>query len=226
MNNIIKEQMFLCKKHLGFFVICFVILLPFSFFFLSFTETVTESFGALGLTMTLLVMCIPVFVITKSYAERIQLYEIMAGFKPHQILLSKALVYLPITLLSLICLSVMVLAFDTSAETIHRLLMLCVICIRATLCIVFLSPILKESVFSPIFSAMLLMVYSSSELQEVAHSPISFLAFGQGVLLSLPVTEGYVIKVIVSAVVSCAIYYIIGYCTLKKKIDLEPHKFT
>ena len=226
MNNIIKEQMFFCKKHIWFFVFCFIILLPFSFFFLSFTETVTEAFGALGLTMTLLVMCIPIFVITKSYAERIQLYEIMAGFRPHQLLLGKALVYLPVTLLSLVCSSVMVLAFDTSAEIIHRLLLLCVICIRAMLCIIFLSPLLKESVVAPTFTAMLLMIYGSTDLEEVAHSPISFLAFGQSVLLKLPVTEGFVIKVIVSAVISCIIYYLIGYFTLKKKFDLEPHKLT
>ena len=118
----------------------------------------------------------------------------------------------------------MVLVFDSSTETVQRLLLLSVICIRAVLCIVFLSPLLKESVVAPTFSAMLLMIYGSSELQEVARTPVSFLAFGQSVLLKLPVTEGYVVKVIASAVIACVIYYLIGYYTLKKKIDLEPHK--
>lgn len=225
MNNIIKSQMFLCKKHIWFFVICSGILLPCSFFFLSFLS-LTETFGTLGILMVLLVICIPCFVIPKSYSERIQLYEIMAGFKPHQVLLGKALVYLPFTLLSLVFSSVMVLAFDHSAEIIHRLLLLCVICIRATLCIVFLSPLLKESTGAPATSVMLLMFYSDSNVPELAHTPLSFLAFGQGILLSLPVTESYVIKVIVSAAVSCTIYYFIGYFALKKKFNLEPHKIT
>ena len=72
---------------------------------------------------------------------------------------------------------------------------------------------------------MLLMV-NGSDTEALAHSPLSLLCFGQCTLLIRDITEGFVIKVIASAVVSCVIYYLIGYFTLKKKFDLEPHKFT
>ena len=49
-------------------------LLPYCFFFMSLSETFAESFWAFGLTMVLLVMGFPIFVILKSCAERIQMY--------------------------------------------------------------------------------------------------------------------------------------------------------
>ena len=114
---------------------------------------------------------------------------------------------------------------DRSPQTVERLLIYCILCVRATLCIVFLSPLLKIGTFAPVFSVMLLML-NGSDMEAVARSPLSLLCFGQCTLLVRDITDGFIIKVIVSAVVSCAIYYLIGYFTLQKKIDLEPHKFT
>lgn len=72
---------------------------------------------------------------------------------------------------------------------------------------------------------MLLMV-NGSDMEALARSPLSLLCFGQCTLLVRDITESFVIKVIASAVVSCVIYYLIGYFTLKKKIELEPHSIS
>ena len=151
------------------------------------------------------------------------MYEIMAGFRPHRIILGKTLVILPPLLAFLAASAIVSLINDSSQQTLERLLLYCILCVRATLCIVFLSPVLKIGTFAPVFSVMLLMV-NGSDTEALAHSPLSLLCFGQCTLLVRDITDGFVIKVIVSAVVSCAIYYLIGYFTLKKKIALEPHQ--
>ena len=150
---------------------------------------------------------------------------IIAGFRPHQIILGKTLVILPSIFAFLAAAAIVSLINDRSPQTVERLLIYCILCVRATLCIVFLSPLLKIGTFAPVFSVMLLML-NGSDMEAVARSPLSLLCFGQCTLLVRDITDGFVIKVIVSAVVSCAIYYLIGYFTLQKKIDLEPHKFT
>ena len=93
------------------------------------------------------------------------------------------------------------------------------------LCVVFLSPLFKLGSFAPLFSVMLLTI-NGSDMEALAHSSLSFLCFGQCTLLARDITDGFVIKVILSAVAACVIYYLIGYFTLKKKIALEPHQLT
>ncbi|MBQ6041538.1 MAG: hypothetical protein IJL32_12320 [Oscillospiraceae bacterium] len=184
-----------------------------------------EAFSQPGSMAMFIVMCIPGMVISYSYSERIQMYEVMAGFRPHQIILGKTLVILPPLFAFLAASAIISLINDNSPQTVERLLLYCILCVRATLCIVFLSPLLKIGTFAPLFSVMLLMV-NGSDMGALARSPLSLLCFGQCALLVRDITEGFVIRVIVSAVVSCAIYYLIGYFTLKKKINLEPHQLT
>ena len=149
--------------------------------------------------------------------------EILAGFRPHQIILGKTLVILPPLLAFLAAAAIISLIGDNSPQTVERLLLYCMLCVRATLCIIFLSPLLKIGTFAPLFSVMLLTI-NGSDMEALARSPLSLLCFGQCTLLVRDITEGFVIKVIVSAIVSCTIYYLIGYFTLKKKICLEPTK--
>ena len=73
---------------------------------------------------------------------------------------------------------------------------------------------------------MLLLIFGQSDLHAVAQSPLAVLCCGQCVSLGIEITEGFVIKIIATAIVSCIIYYLIGYFTLKMKFDLEPHKLT
>ncbi len=158
-------------------------------------------------------------------AGKTTIMKILAGFRPQQIILGKTLVILPSIFAFLAAAAIVSLINDRSPQTVERLLIYCILCVRATLCIVFLSPLLKIGTFAPVFSVMLLML-NGSDMEAVARSPLSLLCFGQCTLLVRDITDGFIIKVIVSAVVSCAIYYLIGYFTLQKKIDLEPHKFT
>lgn len=225
MNNIMRSQMFIMKQKVvsltAIFIAAVVVML--TGFLLN--PNPGDAFSQPGFFAMFIVLFIPVMVITYCYSERIQMYEIMAGFRPHQIILGKTLVILPPLLAFLAAAAIVSLINDSSPQTVERLLLYCILCVRATLCIIFLSPLLKIGTFSPLLSVMLLMV-NGSDMEALARSPLSLLCFGQCTLLVRDITESFVIKVIASAVVSCVIYYLIGYFTLKKKFDLEPHKFT
>lgn len=80
----------------------------------------------------------------------------------------------------------------------------------------------------PMFSITVLMampiyVEIDGSLEGFSHSVFSFTCFGQCGLLGGGVTYSFLAKVIISSVIACVVYYLIGYLTLKKKIDLEPH---
>ena len=222
MNNIIKSHIFIMKQKIVSLTAIFIaaVVIMVSGFLLN--PNPGEVFSQAGCMAMFIVLFIPVMVITYCYSERIQMYEIMTGFRPHQIILGKTLVILPSVLAFLAAAAIVSLISDNSPQTVGRLLLYCVLCVRATLCIAFLSPLLKTGTFSPLFSVMLLMV-NGSDMEALAHSPLSLLCFGQCTLLIHDISEDFVIKVIVSAIVSCAIYYLIGYFTLKKKFALEPH---
>ena len=226
MNNIIKSQWLLCKKRILLIVLFIVFVMLSEFFVFSTTEKTSEALPMVALIAVIIFTAIPTVHLMYSYAERIQMYEIMAGFTPHQIILGKTIVCLPITMICLGCFSIMCLCFDSSADMVRRLLLFWVIGIRSVLCIVFFSPFTKKGVLAPLSSIMLLLVFGQSDLYAVAHSPLALLCCGQCVSLGTEITNAFITKVIVSAVVSCVIYYLIGYLTLKKKIALELHQLT
>ena len=225
MNNIMRSQMFIMKQKIVSLTAVFIAAVVAIVTGFLLNPNLAEVFSQPGFMAMFIFLFIPVIVLCYSYSERIQMYEIMAGFRPHQIILGKTLVILPFAIAFLAAAAIVSLISDNSPQTVERLLIYCILCIRATLCIVFLSPLLKIGTFAPVFSVMLLML-NGSDMEAVARSPLSLLCFGQCTLLVRDITDGFMIKVIVSAVVSCAIYYLIGYFTLQKKIDLEPHKFT
>ena len=225
MNNIIRSQLFIMKQKVvsltAIFIAAVVVML--TGFLLN--PNPGDAFSQPGFFAMFIVLFIPVMVITYCYSERIQMYEIMAGFRPHQIILGKTLVILPPLLAFLAAAAIVSLISDSSPQTVERLILYCILCVRGMLCIVFLSPLLKIGTFAPLSSVMLLTI-NGSDMDALSRSPLSLLCFGQCTLLGCEITEGFVIKVIASAVVSCVIYYLIGYFTLKKKNCLEPHKFT
>lgn len=225
MNNIIRSQMFIMKHKAVSLTAAFVsALLAMSCGFLL-NHNSAEAFSQPGLMALFIVLFIPVIVLCYSYSERIQMYEIMAGFRPHKIILGKVITLMPVLLLYLAVTIIISMMNDSSPQTVTRLIIYCILCIRGMLCIVFLSPLFKLGSFAPLFSVMLLTI-NGSDMEALSHSPLSFFCFGQCALLVRDITDSFMIKVIVSAVVSCAIYYLIGYFTLKKKIALEPHQLT
>lgn len=223
MNNIIKSQVFIMKQKIVSLTAVFIaaVVVIVSGFLLN--PNPREAFSQPGFMAMFIILFIPVIVLCYSYSERIQMYEIMAGFRPHRIILGKTLVILPSVLAFLAAAAIVSLISDNSPQTVERLILYCILCVRGMLCIVFLSPLLKIGTFAPLFSVMLLMV-NGSDMEVLARSPLSLLCFGQCTLLVRDINEGFVIKVITSAVVSCVIYYLIGYFTLKKKTCLEPTK--
>ena len=222
MNNIMRSQMFIMKQKIVSLTAVFIAAVVAIVTGFLLNPNLAEVFSQPGFMAMFIFLFIPVIVLCYSYSERIQMYEIMAGFRPHQIILGKTLVILPFAIAFLAAAAIVSLISHNSPQTVERLLIYSILCVRATLCIIFLSPLLKIGTFAPVFSVMLLMV-NGSDMEALAHSPLSLLCFGQCTLLVHDITEGFVIKVIASAVVSCVIYYLIGYFTLKKKIELEPH---
>ncbi len=225
MNNIIRSQMFIMKHKAVPLTAAFLSALLAMACGFMLNQNPAEAFSQPGFMAMFIVLFIPVIVLCYSYSERIQMYEIMAGFRPHKIIFGKLIALMPVLLLYLAAAIIISMMNDSSPQTVTRLILYCILCIRGMLCVVFLSPLLKLGSFAPLFSVMLLMT-NGSDMEALSHSSLSFLCFGQCALLVRDITDSFMIKVIVSAVVSCVIYYLIGYFTLKKKIDLEPHQLT
>ena len=232
MNNIVKSQCFLMKRYMflvcGLVIAALVSVMIGAFAKGGIQNLSPQTLAAGSIYAIALISFTPTLAISFGYTQRIQIYEIMAGFRPYQIMLGKALVYLPVTLIYLVFVLAVYLISDSSSEMIRILILFCLLCIRFTLCVIFLSPLLKESAFAPLFSVMVLMimqVYSKiyGSVEEFSHSVFSFTCFGQCALLGGEITDSFMAKVIISSVIACVVYYLIGYLTLKKKIDLEPH---
>ena len=225
MNNITKCQVLIMKHRAVSLIVTFLSALLVIFFGTMLSDDPAEAISQPGFMAMFIFLFIPVIVICYSYTVRIQMYEVMSGFSPQKIILGKVIAFLPVLLLYLAAVSVITIMNDSSSQTVTRLILYCILCVRGMLCVVFLSPLFKMGSFAPLFSIMLLTI-NGSDMDALSRSPLSLLCFGQCVLIVRDITEGFVIKVIASAVVSCVIYYLIGYFTLKKKFDLEPHKFT
>ena len=223
MNSIIRSQMMIVKQKIVSLTAVFIAAVVAIVTGFLLNPDPAEAFSQPGFMAMFITLFIPVMVITYCYSERIQIYEVMAGFRPHQIILGKTLVILPPLLAFLAAAAIVSLISDSSPQTVERLILYCILCVRGMLCIVFLSPLLKIGTFAPLFSVMLLTI-NGSDMDALARSPLSLFCFGQCTLLVRDITDGFVIKVIVSAVISCVLYYFIGYFTLKKKICLEPTK--
>lgn len=220
MNNIIRSQMLVMKHRIVSLTVTFLSALLLMICGSLLSDNSAEAISQPGLMAMFIFLFIPVLVICYSYSVRIQIYEVMAGFRPHQIILGKVIAFTPVLLLYLAAVTVISMMNDSSSQTVTRLILYCILCVRGMLCVVFLSPLFKIGSFAPVFSFMLLM-FNGSDMEVMSHSPLSFLFFEQCMMLGCEITEGFVVKIIVSAVVSCAIYYLIGYFTLKKKIALE-----
>ena len=221
MNNIRRSQYVLIRQRIVMCAAIFILAVASIIFGAAFAADTAEVFGIFGLNAMTVMLFIPIFIISTGYSERILMYEIMAGFRPHQIILGKALAFLPTVIAFIASAAVICMVHDSSEETIHRVMIYSIICIRMMLCIVFLSPVFKVMGFAPLCS-LFLMLFGSSDMEEMMHSPLSLMGFVQCSMLTGDISAEYMTKVIVSAVVSCVLYYIIGYTTLKMKINLEP----
>lgn len=221
MNNIIRSQRFILKHRIVSVSVAFLSAILVIICGISLNPDTAQCFAQPGFMAMFIFLFIPVLVICYSYGAGIQKYEIMAGFRPHQIIWGRAITFLPVLLLFLAATAVIFMLHDSSAQTVTLLLLYYVLCIRGMLCIVFLSPLLNVGSFLPLFSVILLMI-NGSDMDALSRSPISFFCFAQCTLLVREITEGFVIKVIVTSVISCVVYYLIGYYTLKTKLDNEP----
>lgn len=234
MNNIIKAQQFMFKKK-KITIILLIVSLGIAFggavkidgLSINGLQPLNSRFLASSSIYTVMLTgMLPIVVISFSYINRIQMYEIMAGFSPNQIILGKTLCYLAYLIpFFLIPVTIVYLCCDRSVEMQKMLLLYWVLCLRFSLCTIFLSPLLKESTGVTTFSAMVLTIYTEiySSSEKFAHSIFSLTCFAQCSLLTGEITDVFMVKVILSAVMACVISYMIGHMTLKKKIDLEPH---
>lgn len=158
-------------------------------------------------------------ILTIGYTSRVQMYEIMAGYSPREVLFGKAFFVIKwLCSLFLIPMSVVCLIGDQSPEMLTVIMIYWVLCIRFSLVCIFLSPLLKKESFVCIFSVMVMMF--SENPAAIQHSFISWFSFAQCLLLTMDITSDLVVKVLVSGVGAVSLAYVIGYVVLKNKINL------
>lgn len=232
MNNLIKAEWFRYMKTSKITTILLVVLALFLTLFTVTTEDGTHtplSSAALskgGIAGILCVLSIVVLSITSGYTNRTQLYEVMAGYSPSCIIFSRVAVYVPfITAVYLMPTLIIYLLCNHSTEMIQTLVLFTVIYLRVVLTGIFLTPLLKESSFASIFLNIMFIMPRGifNTAQAYSDSIFGFTGFGQLTLLSNGITAEFSMKIIITSIVSCIICYFIGYLTLKKKVDLEPH---
>lgn len=232
MNNLIKAEWFRYMKTSKTTTVMLVFLaLILTLFtvnaddgtFAPLSSVILSNRGTMGIFC---VLSIIILSITNGYINRTQIYEVMAGNPPSRIILSRVAVYVPfITAVYLIPTLIIYLLFNHSAEMIQTLILFSVLYFRAMLTSIFLSPLLKESSFAPAFLNIMFLIPKGlfDTAQAYSDSIFGFTGFGQLSLLSEGITLEFTAKILITSVISCIICYFIGYFTLKKKFDLEPH---
>ncbi len=232
MSNLIKAEWFRYMKTSRTTTIMLVLLALFMTLFIVNTDDVTASpltMSALSNGGTAGIICVLTIIslsIASGYTNRTQLYEVMAGNPPSRIILSRTVVYVPfITAVYLVPTLIIYLIADNSTEMIQALIIFSVIYLRTVLTSVFLTPLLKESSFAVLFLNIIFLMPRGlfDSAQAYSDSIFGLTGLGQLSLIAEGITSEFTAKVMISSVVSCIICYLVGYFTLKKKIDLEPH---
>ena len=95
MNNIMRSQLFIMKQKIVSLTAVFITAVAAIATGFLLNPNPGEAFSQPGFMAVFIFLFIPVIVLCYSYSERIQMYEIMAGFRPHQIIVGKTLVILP-----------------------------------------------------------------------------------------------------------------------------------
>lgn len=223
MNNIIRSQYVLIRQRIVMCAAIFIAAVGTIMFGTAFATDASDILGVFGIQALAVILFIPTFIISNGYAERVQMYEIMAGFRPHQILLGKVMAFMPWMTAFIASSAVMIIMYDSSDTTVQRVMIYSIICLRITLNVIFLSPVFKVMSGAPLCTLFLLM-FGDSDMAEMMHTPFSLFGFVQCSLLAGDITAEYMIKVTATAVLSCVICYAIGHTTLKRKINLEPNQ--
>lgn len=236
MNNLIKSEWFMFKKK-GRVTAAFCLMVGYAAVFfggLIDNGHVSKSFTSqsLGNGSTMAIMIVTMIAsaaIAGGYLSRIQIYEIMSGFSPNQILLGRAAFYVPLLImLYLVPVFAVMLIIDSSTEMLLTLILFGILFIRFLLCTVFLSVLFKEGAWITSLTALIILIKPAYEKLTASaaafdNSVFGLTAVGQCAMLAEPITSEFIVKVVVSSMVSCVICYLIGHFTLKKKYDLEPH---
>ena len=166
--------------------------------------------------------------IGKHYHNRTAFYEIMDGVSAHRIILSRICVYMPlIACFYFIPVSVFLMYFDFSGESVRFLLMLLIILFRLlvfTICICLTfktadGAILPYIRFITEFFAINLfadgdwgVAYNSD-----AFSVLDWMPICQCCLLGTEINTTLIIKIIVGCAVECTIMYALAYTSHRKK---------
>ena len=232
MNNLIKSEWFrFWKTSKGMAIISVIISLVITLFFGNTNDGFISPISAFALSSggmigIFLITGVIAKSITNGYNNRTQLYEIMNGNTPASIILSRTAVYLSFfTVVYLVPAVIIYLFYDHSTELIKILALFVILYLRSVLTCIFLSPLLKESSFATIFIGVIFImpVGVFDTPQAYSDSVFGLTGFGQLSLLANGITPEFTAKVIITSIISCIVCYLIGYFTLKKKYDLEPH---
>ena len=220
MKNIFKTQLYLCKQRKGLIGVIWLVAVVAFILLLFLKDNAADVFGNSVLPM-FIISALPAFMIAYNYTEKIQIYEITSGYKPHEIVFGKTLAYLPFTISFLVAVFIASL-IRFGAASLTFIPLFCILTIRMTLCVIFLSTLTKGGAWIPLLSGMVATFFKDT--QALQNSPVSFLAAGQCALLNQPIDNAFILKVVISSIVACVIYYVVGHMVVKKKFDLEPRK--
>ena len=230
MTNLIKAEFYRLKhsSHLIMGIIGICILGAFISFFNETTIVTRQTLATIAPMGIILSMMSAAASIGKHYHNRTAYYEIMDGTSAHSIILSRICVYLPLILgFYFVPVSVFLMYFDFSSESVRFLLMLLIILLRLlvfTVCICLIFKTADGAVLPYIrFMIEFFMInlfadgdwgstYSINDFSLLDWMPIC-----QCCLLGTEINTTLIIKIIVGCVVECVIMYALAYMSHRKK---------
>lgn len=230
MSNLIKAEFYRIKhsSHLLLLTIGVCIFGAFMSFFNETTIVTRQTLSTIAPMGMILSLMSAAMSIGKHYHNRTAYYEIMDGTSAHSIILSRICVYMPlIVVFYFVPVSIFLMYFDFSCESIKILIMLLIILLRllvftVCLCLTFKTAdgaILPYIRFIAEFFAINLfadgdwgVAYNSN-----AFSVLDWLPICQCCLLGAEINNILIIKIIVGCVVECAVIYVLAYTSHQKK---------
>ena len=230
MGDLIRAETFRFRKNIrGFLLVCFFALAT-TFMFGNDEGYALdrECVGMTGLMGSMLAGMAMLITVCDAYTQRVQYYEIMAGFRPSRIILSRVAVYLPAGIAAyFIPYAVMHIIHDGSIEMTKALFFMFILFVRIALETFFLSPLFKNwttlmpfvYILPAMFRPMIEEAFGSPEMFD--RSVLGLSSAGQMMQLGGEITTALVAKIIISSVLFCIFCYIIGYLILKRKFSLE-----
>lgn len=166
--------------------------------------------------------------IGRHYHNRTAYYEIMDGTSAHSIILSRICVYMPLIVgFYFIPVSIFLMYFDFSTESVRFLLMMLIILLRLLVFTVCICLAFKSATgailpyFRFIIEFFMINLFGNGDwgvaYNSDSFSVLDWLPICQCCLLGTEINNILITKIIVGCIVECAVMYILAYTSHRKK---------